>query len=84
MPNSPSSFSSHTQIPTGPAMYSSKTMPKQRQENLGMVYCINRVITQVKKTLVLVYVDIPKSLDDGAEKEIGVDGILARYKVRRW
>jgi tRNA-splicing endonuclease subunit Sen2 len=59
-------------------------MPKQRQENLGMVYCINRVITQVKKTLVLVYVDIPKSLDDGAEKEIGVDGILARYKVRRW
>ena len=45
-------------------------------------HCINRVISQVKKTLVLVYVDIPKPLNEGAEKEIGVDGILGRYKVR--
>jgi tRNA-splicing endonuclease subunit Sen2 len=45
-------------------------------------HCINRVITQVKKTLVLVYVDIPRPLDDGAEKDIGVNGVLGRYKVR--
>ena len=45
-------------------------------------HCINRVITQVKKTLVLVYVDIPQPLHDGAEEEIGVDGILRRYKIR--
>jgi tRNA-splicing endonuclease subunit Sen2 len=45
-------------------------------------HCINRVITQVKKTLILVYVDIPKPLDQGAEKEIGIDGVLGRYKVR--
>ena len=45
-------------------------------------HCINRVITQVRKTLVLVYVDIPKPLDDGAEKKIGIDGVLGQYKVR--
>ncbi|KAG0646678.1 tRNA-splicing 2 [Hyphodiscus hymeniophilus] len=45
-------------------------------------HCINRVITQVRKTLVLVYVDIPSPLNDGDEEDIGVDGVLARYKVR--
>jgi tRNA-splicing endonuclease subunit Sen2 len=45
-------------------------------------HCINRVITQVRKTLVLVYVDIPAPLDSGAEDKIGVDGVLGRYKVR--
>lgn len=45
-------------------------------------HCINRVISQVKKTLVLVYVDIPKPWDDGAEKNIGIDGVLGLYKVR--
>jgi tRNA-splicing endonuclease subunit Sen2 len=43
---------------------------------------IHRVITQVKKTLVLVYVDIPKPLDAEAEAKIGIDAMLARYKVR--
>lgn len=45
-------------------------------------HCINRVITQVKKTLVLVYVDIPKPLEEGVESDIGVDGVLGRYKIR--
>ena len=45
-------------------------------------HCIHRVITQVRKTLVLVYVDIPKPWDVVLEKEIGVDGILGRYRVR--
>ena len=44
--------------------------------------CINRVITQVKKTLILAYVDIPKPLDVVEEERLGVDEILARYKVR--
>ncbi|KAE9364819.1 hypothetical protein N431DRAFT_422017 [Stipitochalara longipes BDJ] len=43
---------------------------------------IHRVITQVKKTLVLVYVDIPKPLGAEEEVKIGIDAILARYKVR--
>jgi tRNA-splicing endonuclease subunit Sen2 len=44
--------------------------------------CTNRVIGQVKKTLVLCYVDIPKPLDTAEEQKLGIDGILARYKVR--
>jgi tRNA-splicing endonuclease subunit Sen2 len=43
---------------------------------------IHRVITQVKKTLVLCYVDIPKPLDPEAEAKISIDAMLARYKVR--
>jgi tRNA-splicing endonuclease subunit Sen2 len=44
--------------------------------------CINRVIGQVKKTLILCYVDIPKPVDAAEEQKLGIDGILARYKVR--
>jgi tRNA-splicing endonuclease subunit Sen2 len=43
---------------------------------------IHRVITQVKKTLVLVYVDIPKPLVTEEEAKMGIDAQLARYKVR--
>ncbi|PMD60424.1 uncharacterized protein K444DRAFT_588982 [Hyaloscypha bicolor E] len=43
---------------------------------------IHRVITQVKKTLVLVYVDIPKPLEAEEEAKMGIDAQLARYKVR--
>ncbi|KAH6719360.1 hypothetical protein BKA61DRAFT_275159 [Leptodontidium sp. MPI-SDFR-AT-0119] len=44
--------------------------------------CINRVITQVKKTLILTYVDIPRPVDVEEEKRLGIDGVLGRYKVR--
>jgi len=44
--------------------------------------CINRVITQVKKTLILVYVDIPAPLNVEEEEALGVHGILGRYKIR--
>jgi tRNA-splicing endonuclease subunit Sen2 len=43
---------------------------------------IHRVITQVKKTLILCYVDIPKPLNLEEEEKMGIDAILARYKVR--
>lgn len=45
------------------------------------MHCINRVITQVKKTLILVYVDIPAPVD-GSVKENSVDELLQKYKVR--
>lgn len=48
------------------------------------LHCINRVTTQAKKTLVLVYVDIPKPLNAEAEANLGVDEILGRYKVREF
>lgn len=44
--------------------------------------CINRVITQVKKTLILCYVDIPAPLGVEEEEALGVHGILGRYKIR--
>ncbi|TVY75824.1 putative tRNA-splicing endonuclease subunit, partial [Lachnellula suecica] len=44
--------------------------------------CINRVITQVKKTLILCYVDIPRPLGAEEEAALGVDGVLGRYKVK--
>jgi tRNA-splicing endonuclease subunit Sen2 len=43
---------------------------------------IHRVITQVKKTLVLCYVDIPKPLGAEEEAKMGIGAMLARYKVR--
>lgn len=44
--------------------------------------CINRVITQVKKTLILCYVDIPPPVSKEVEAGLGVDGVLGRYRVR--
>jgi len=46
------------------------------------LHCINRVITQVKKTLILVYVDIPAPFD--GEKELALDDVFGRYKVREF
>ena len=46
------------------------------------ISCINRVITQVKKTLILTYVDVPRPVEGGKEEEMAVNEVLARYKVR--
>jgi tRNA-splicing endonuclease subunit Sen2 len=46
------------------------------------MHCINRVISQVKKTLILVYVDIPPPLEVNSETELGIDKQLERYNVR--
>lgn len=46
------------------------------------ISCINRVISQVKKTLILAYVDIPTPLARGEEEELGIDQVLGRYKIR--
>ena len=46
------------------------------------MHAVNRVNAQVKKTVVLVYVDVPAPLDVEEEKKMGVDQILARYTVR--
>ncbi|CAG8960260.1 hypothetical protein HYFRA_00012780 [Hymenoscyphus fraxineus] len=46
--------------------------------------CINRVITQVKKTVILCYVDIPRPTTPEEEEQLGIHGVLARYKVREF
>ncbi|RDL38718.1 uncharacterized protein BP5553_03058 [Venustampulla echinocandica] len=58
---------------------------KQNQRRTwAWMNCINRVITQVKKTLIIVYVDIPKPLTAEEEAELGIDGVLSRYKIREF
>ncbi|ESZ94150.1 hypothetical protein SBOR_5471 [Sclerotinia borealis F-4128] len=53
----------------------------KQEKSWSWMHCINRVITQVKKTLILVYVDIPAPVD-GSAKENNVDRLLQKYKVR--
>ncbi|KAF7868394.1 hypothetical protein EAF04_004926 [Stromatinia cepivora] len=53
----------------------------KQERSWSWMHCINRVITQVKKTLILVYVDIPAPVD-GSIKENSVDELLSQYKVR--
>lgn len=55
---------------------------KKETRRWSWVHCVNRVNSQVKKTLVLVYVDIPPPLALSEEEFLGIDGILKRYKVR--
>jgi tRNA-splicing endonuclease subunit Sen2 len=61
-----------------------KYVKKKEHRTWAWMHCINRVITQVKKSLVLVYVDIPKPLDKDSEKALGVDGLIQRYQVREF
>ncbi|KAF7898874.1 uncharacterized protein EAF01_008087 [Botrytis porri] len=53
----------------------------KQERSWSWMHCINRVITQVKKTLILVYVDIPAPVD-GNMKDNSIDELLGKYKVR--
>jgi tRNA-splicing endonuclease subunit Sen2 len=56
---------------------------KGKQERTwAWMSCINRVITQVRKTLILAYVDIPRPLEAEEEPKMGIDAILKRYSIR--
>ncbi|KFY09051.1 hypothetical protein V492_05660 [Pseudogymnoascus sp. VKM F-4246] len=52
---------------------------KRQAKKWNWLHCVNRVNGQVKKTLVLVYVDVPPPVD---EEGMRVDEVLARYTVR--
>jgi len=56
----------------------------KEKKTWAWMHCINRVITQVKKTLILVYVDVPKPISTEVEQELGITGVLERYKVREF
>ena len=56
----------------------------KERRSWSWLHCINRVITQVKKTLVIVYVDIPKPLNADEEEKLGVDGVVSRYMIREF
>ncbi|KFY30923.1 hypothetical protein V493_01558 [Pseudogymnoascus sp. VKM F-4281 (FW-2241)] len=52
---------------------------KRQSKKWNWLHCVNRVNGQVKKTLVLVYVDVPPPVD---EEGMRVDEVLARYTIR--
>ncbi|KAH6665741.1 hypothetical protein B0J14DRAFT_492047 [Halenospora varia] len=56
----------------------------KEQRTWAWLNCINRVISQVKKTLILAYVDIPKPMSAEEESKLSIDEILGRYKVREF
>lgn len=55
---------------------------EKQQRTWAWMSCINRVITQVKKTLILTYVDIPKPLTIAEEQALGIHRVLSRYQVK--
>ncbi|OQO15285.1 hypothetical protein B0A48_00668 [Cryoendolithus antarcticus] len=56
----------------------------QKERDWWWLHCINRVQSQVKKTLVLCYVVVPPPMKGGREREVGVAEVLRRYKVREF
>ena len=58
------------------------------QKDWWWLHCVNRVQSQVRKTLVLCYVDIPSpcetGLDDKVDEEIDVGRLLRGYHVREF
>jgi tRNA-splicing endonuclease subunit Sen2 len=56
----------------------------KEKRSWSWIHCINRVISQVKKKLILVYVDIPRPMNTEAEQELGIHEMLGTYKVREF
>lgn len=68
------------EYPSGTKMYADHKL--RQRGKWSWVHAVNRVNAQVKKTVVLVYVDVPAPLAPEEEARMGIDEILARYKVR--
>lgn len=62
----------------------------EEQKDWWWLHCVNRVQSQVKKTLVLCYVDVPSPLnlvldfDADAEGDVDVGVLLRSYRVREF
>lgn len=54
----------------------------EQKKAWSWLHCVNRVNSQVKKTLVLVYVEVPPPLSVEEEAAMGIAEVLGRYKVR--
>jgi len=53
-----------------------------KRKDWWWLHCVNRVQSQVRKTLVLCYVEVPKVLEGHAEGDIG--RVLKSYKIREF
>ena len=56
---------------------------RREKKRWSWLHCVNRVNVQVKKTLLLVYVDIPPPMAH-LEDHMDIDGILKQYKIREF
>lgn len=71
---------STVEYPGGRRMYVEGQL--RRRNKWSWVSAVNRVNGQARKTLVVVYVDVPRPLEKEEEERVGVEGVLRRYKVR--
>jgi tRNA-splicing endonuclease subunit Sen2 len=55
---------------------------KRERKTWWWVHCVNRVQSQVKKSLVLVYVEVPPPDEAGGAEVVDIGALLKRYKVR--
>lgn len=55
---------------------------KREAKSWWWLHCVNRVQSQVRKNLVLVYVEIPPPSDEPNEEMIDIGKLLQSYKVR--
>lgn len=62
---------------------SDKSDGQQKSKDWWWLHCVNRVQSQVLKSLVLCYVDVPAA-DEQREGEVYVGKLLERYKVREF
>ena len=59
-----------------------KALGKEKVKSWHWLHMANRVQTQVRKTLVLCYVDIPPPVDGESPHSVDLDGLLGGYKIR--
>lgn len=55
---------------------------KREGKRWSWLHCVNRVQSQVRKSLVLVYVEIPPASDEQNEEMIDIGKLLKSYKIR--
>ncbi|KAF2153441.1 hypothetical protein K461DRAFT_225105 [Myriangium duriaei CBS 260.36] len=67
-------------VPEYPGEWERRWERKARQKDWWEMHCTNRVQTQVRKTLVLCYVEVPLEVDLVGGED--VTAVLKRYKVR--
>lgn len=59
-----------------------KTLGMGTMKSWHWLHMVNRVQSQVRKTLVLCYVDIPTPVDGECAQSVDHDSLLGRYKIR--
>ena len=62
--------------------YSAGVADTSKGKDWWWLHCVNRVQSQVRKSLVICYVEIPASLSPGNDEEVDIGSVLLQYKVR--